>query len=197
MPDTEDYYTSTPIPGPTLTSPPDTSITATPEQTADLLAQISQVVDVSVVPSDHAEVQVLSITYLRDGLEVEGYPAMPTVSENLPCVIFNRGGNRELGAPSDEQAARVLGKLAGWGYVVVASQYRGNAGGEVREESGGADVNDVLNLIPLLESLPQADATRIGLFGQSRGGMMQSSRPTPASYSAATSRRRRKMSRSW
>jgi dipeptidyl aminopeptidase/acylaminoacyl peptidase len=97
---------------------------------------------------------------------------MPTVGENLPCVIFNRGGNRESGALSDEQAARVLGKIASWGYVVAASQYRGNAGGEGREEFGGADVNDVLNLIPLLESLPRADATRIGMFGWSRGGMM-------------------------
>jgi dipeptidyl aminopeptidase/acylaminoacyl peptidase len=117
-------------------------------------------------------VEVLSITYLSDGLEVKGYLAMPTAGENLPCVIFNRGGNREFGAISDEQAAKTLGKIASWGYVVVASQYRGNAGGEGREEFGGADVNDVLNLIPLLESLPRADATRIGMFGWSRGGMM-------------------------
>ena len=41
--------------------------------------------------------------------------------------------------------------------MVVASQYRGNAGGEGKEEFGGKDVNDVLNLLPLLESLPKAD----------------------------------------
>jgi len=56
--------------------------------------------------------------------------------------------------------------------VVVASQYRGNGGGEGKEEFGGADVDDVLNLVPLLESLPRADATRIGMYGWSRGGMM-------------------------
>jgi dipeptidyl aminopeptidase/acylaminoacyl peptidase len=79
---------------------------------------------------------------------------------------------KSSGALDDERAARLLGNIASWGYVVVASQYRGNAGGEGKEEFGGADVNDVLNLIPLLESIPQADASRIGMYGWSRGGMM-------------------------
>jgi len=164
--------TSTPIPSPNSTSTPDSSITATQEHTADEFPQNGQLVDASVVLSDRAEVEVQLITYLSDGLEVKAYLATPRMGENLPCVIFNRGGNREFGALSDEQAALILGKIASWGYLVVASQYRGNAGGEGREEFGGTDVNDVLNLIPLLESLPRADATRIGMYGWSRGGMM-------------------------
>jgi len=58
------------------------------------------------------------------------------------------------------------------GYVVVASQYRGCCGGKGRDEFGGADLNDVLNLFPLIDSLPFADPSRIGMFGWSRGGMM-------------------------
>jgi dipeptidyl aminopeptidase/acylaminoacyl peptidase len=58
------------------------------------------------------------------------------------------------------------------GYVVVASQYRGCGGSEGNDEIGGADVADVLNLIPLIESLSCVDTTRIGMFGWSRGGMM-------------------------
>lgn len=73
---------------------------------------------------------------------------------------------------TDVRAAAMLGRVASWGYVVVASQYRGNAGGEGKEEFGGKDVNDVLHLIPLLESLPRADGKRIGMYGWSRGGMM-------------------------
>ncbi len=120
------------------------------------------------------KVRVESITYMSDGLKVRGYLAHPaeTEQEKLPCVIVNRGGNREFGAFTDERAAAWLGQIASWGYVVVASQYRGNAGGEGQEEFGGKDVNDVLNLIPLLQSLPDADATRIGMYGWSRGGMM-------------------------
>lgn len=117
-------------------------------------------------------VEVSSITYLSDGLRVKGYLATPRKGGRLPCVIFNRGGNRSFGALDDATALLALGRLASWGYVVAASQYRGNEGGEGREEFGGADVNDVLNLIPLLEKHPRADASLIGMLGVSRGGMM-------------------------
>ena len=120
-----------------------------------------------------AQVTVKRITYLSDGLKVKGYLAVPAKSEGkLPCVIYNRGGSRDFGAINDVVAVFRLGAIATRGYVVVASQYRGNAGGEGQEEFGGADVNDVLHLIPLLESLPQADSARIGMYGWSRGGMM-------------------------
>jgi dipeptidyl aminopeptidase/acylaminoacyl peptidase len=118
---------------------------------------------------DHVEIK--SIIYYSDGLKVKGYLAKPQGATALPCVIFNRGGNREFGALNDFQAA-LLGRIASWGYVVVASQYRGNAGGEGAEEFGGKDVNDVLNMIPLLQSLTEADASRIGMYGWSRGGTM-------------------------
>jgi len=117
-------------------------------------------------------VEIKSIAYLSDGLQVKGYLVVPKQGEKLPCVIFNRGGNREFGALTDSTAAGLLGRMASWGYVVVASQYRGNAGGEGKEEFGGSDVNDVLNLLPLLKSLPQADSARVGMYGWSRGGMM-------------------------
>jgi dipeptidyl aminopeptidase/acylaminoacyl peptidase len=55
---------------------------------------------------------------------------------------------------------------------VIASQYRGNDGGEGKEEYGGADVNDVLNLILSLNFVSVADTSRIGMYGWSRGGMM-------------------------
>jgi len=119
-----------------------------------------------------AQVDLQSMTYRSDGLQVKGYLAVPKGGDSLPCVIFNRGGSRAFGALTDGYVARVLGKLATWGYVVAASQYRGNAGGEGREEFGGADLQDVLNLIPLLESLPRADTSRIGMYGWSRGGLM-------------------------
>lgn len=117
-------------------------------------------------------VEIKSISYVSDELKVRGYLVAPRKGERLPCVIYNRGGNREFGALSDVSAAAVLARIASWGYVVVASQYRGNAGGEGKEEFGGRDANDVLNLLPLLESVPQANADRIGMYGWSRGGMM-------------------------
>lgn len=116
---------------------------------------------------------VEKITYLSDGLKVKGYLAYPVESSGkLPCIIWNRGGMNESGAIDTFTARGIYGQIASWGYVVFASQYRGNAGGEGKEELGGKDVNDILNLIPLAGEVSNADTTRWGIEGWSRGGMM-------------------------
>ncbi len=43
-------------------------------------------------------VELSRITYESEGLRVRGYLALPRTGKKLPCVIFNRGGNREFGA---------------------------------------------------------------------------------------------------
>ncbi|MEN3026113.1 MAG: alpha/beta fold hydrolase [Chlorobiota bacterium] len=118
-------------------------------------------------------VRLYSITYLSDGLRIRGFMALPP-EEHLPApaLIFNRGGAGERGALTARTAAATIGLFASWGYVVLASQYRGVGGSEGTEEWGGADVDDALALLPLLERLPWADPDRIGLIGGSRGGMM-------------------------
>jgi dipeptidyl aminopeptidase/acylaminoacyl peptidase len=113
------------------------------------------------------------ITYLSDGLKVKGYIAYPKdTSQKYPCVIWCRGGAGNKGAIDTFTARGIYGQLASWGYCVFASQYRGNAGGEGHDEVGGSDVNDVLNLTPLADELPQANSTAWGVEGWSRGGMM-------------------------
>ena len=154
----------------------------------EILARDPIAIDPSIIPDSVAgeaaerlkprleelesKIQVEAITYESDGLKVKGYLAFPEAGDSLPCVIFNRGGNRDFGALTPMTAALRLGRIASHGYVVAASQYRGVDGGEGIEEFGGAELADVLNLFPLLESLPQADASRIGMYGWSRGGMM-------------------------
>ncbi len=116
---------------------------------------------------------VESITYSSDGLKVKGYIAYPAdTSKKYPCVIWNRGGIGEKGAIDSFTARGLFGQVASWGYVVFASQYRGNAGGEGKDEFGGDDLNDVLNLIPLADELEFADTEKWGIEGWSRGGMM-------------------------
>ncbi|MBK9731018.1 MAG: prolyl oligopeptidase family serine peptidase [Chitinophagaceae bacterium] len=117
-------------------------------------------------------IDFFSITYLSDGLKVKGYLAVPKKAGKYPAIIYNRGGNREFGALTDGQLIRFLALTAGWGYVCIASQYRGNGGSEGKEEFGGKDVNDILNLIPCLSAIDKADTSRIGMWGWSRGGMM-------------------------
>ena len=90
---------------------------------------------------------VEKITYLSDGLKVKGYIAYPVnQSKKYPCIIWNRGGIANKGAIDSFTARGLFGQIASWGYVVLASQYRGNAGGEGKDEFGGEDVNDVINL---------------------------------------------------
>lgn len=123
-------------------------------------------------------VKIEKITYLSDGLKVIGYLAQPinfsmqAQQTKHPCIIYNRGGNKEFGKLNEFKAAFILGKIASWNYVVTASQYRGNDGGEGKEEFGGKDVNDVLNLIPLFDNVKSANTEKMGIYGWSRGGMM-------------------------
>ena len=119
-----------------------------------------------IISTEYSE--YYSITYWSDGLRITGFFGRPKAEGVYPAVIYNRGGYGEIGA------------LEGWeivpfvetNYVAVASQYRGNAGSEGRDEFGGSDINDVINLVSLLEQLPYVDPERIGMMGHSRGGMM-------------------------
>ncbi len=113
------------------------------------------------------DLQLYEITYLSDGLIVQGTLIEPKRSGKFPAIIFNRGGNRSYATISVKRlVATSLAELASQGYVVIASNYRDN------DEYGGSDVNDVLYLIKTLQEVEKADIDRIGMFGWSRGGLM-------------------------
>ncbi|MFD1551036.1 peptidase [Putridiphycobacter roseus] len=111
-----------------------------------------------------------AITYKSDSLLVNGIIVEPKREGKFPVIIFNRGGNKAVGKDgklktlySVVQSASIL---ANEGYVVIASCYR------EKDEFGGKDLNDVLNLIKTAADLEKGDSERIGMFGWSRGGMM-------------------------
>lgn len=117
-------------------------------------------------------IEIYGISYLSDGLKVNGLLVKPKKKGKYPAIIFNRGGNRDFGALLIAHGAITLGQIAKEGYVVIASQYRGNAGSEGQEEFGGKDVNDVTILPEVLKEIESADPNNIGMYGWSRGGMM-------------------------
>ena len=117
-------------------------------------------------------IEIYEITYLSDRLKINGFLVKPKRKGNYPCVIYNRGGNREFGSFKITHGAINLGHIAKEGYVVIASQYRGNGGSEGLEEFGGKDVNDVTILTEVLKEIEGADTSKIGMYGWSRGGMM-------------------------
>lgn len=108
------------------------------------------------------------ITYMSDGLRINGFYAEPRTWGKFAAVIYNRGGNRDTGALTGYEFV----PFAEVGFVVVASQYRGGGGSQGYDNFGGADVDDVLNLIPLLKARDKVDPARISMFGSSRGAMM-------------------------
>ncbi|MEM7349331.1 MAG: prolyl oligopeptidase family serine peptidase [Acidobacteriota bacterium] len=120
------------------------------------------------------EIELFGLTYWSDGLRVKGFLLKPRAAGRFPAIIYNRGGSLEYGSLTHRVASVQLGELAilaRAGYVVVASQYRGNGGGrEGHEEYMGSDLQDVLSLVDLLAARPDVDAERIGMFGWSRGG---------------------------
>ena len=110
--------------------------------------------------------------YPSEGMTLHAYVYRPTrPAGRLPVVVFNRGSwtwPKGFAAELLPMAHRLAEK----GYLVVAPWYRGSGGDQGRDELGGADLADLFNLVPMIEALPFADASRMFLYGESRGGMM-------------------------
>lgn len=118
------------------------------------------------------QVDIFFMGHLSDNHLVTGFAVVPKKPGNYPCIVFNRGGNQEMGRLLVATAVDVMAPIAAEGYVVVATNYRGNSGGQGKEEFGGAEVNDIVHLIQSLPEIKKADPSRVGLLGISRGGMM-------------------------
>ena len=86
------------------------------------------------------------------------------------CILYNRGGNKEIGMLTDNSTANMCAVLD---YIVIASQYRGTDGSEMADQFGGDDLHDVIKLIDLCQNdFSFVDMTDFCVAGESRGGMM-------------------------
>ncbi|RNB78034.1 alpha/beta hydrolase family protein [Brevibacillus panacihumi] len=126
----------------------------------------------SVVPG----VALYTVTYSSQGLRVKAALAVPEQQlaeadregRQLPALLYCRGGIRGVGQVRPER----ISQMAAFGYVILAPHYRGNEGGEGRDEFGGADRHDVYAAYEVLRQLPCVDRERISAYGFSRGAMM-------------------------
>lgn len=116
---------------------------------------------------------VYKIIYRSQGHKVVGFIAEPRKGDNLPCVIYNRGGSGEFALLKTGMFfTRLIPELVTNGYLVITSQYSGNGGSEGKDEMGGSDIEDVLVLQKILKKYSRANSDKIGMYGPSRGGMM-------------------------
>lgn len=118
--------------------------------------------------SPQAGVKLFTVTYASKGLRVKALLAIPEEKGPFPALLYCRGGMRQIGRVRNERIAQ----MATFGYVVLAPHYRGNEGGEGRDEFGGEDRHDVYCAYELLKDMSFVIQDRISLYGFSRGGIM-------------------------
>lgn len=116
--------------------------------------------------------------YESEGLRVYGLLTVPfgEMPENgWPAIVFNHGYIPPEVYRSTERYIAYVDGFARSGYIVYRIDYRGHDRSE--GEATGAYGNpgylvDVLNAVSSLQSFPQADAQRIGMWGHSLGGYL-------------------------
>ncbi|MHA0856123.1 alpha/beta hydrolase family protein [Paenibacillus sp. CMAA1364] len=84
-----------------------------------------------------------------------------------PVLIYCRGGIGKVGRVRTDW----LEQFSHYDHIIFAPTYRGNEGGEGRDEFGGSDQEDVHSAYRFLESLSFVDKNRISIMGFSRGSI--------------------------
>lgn len=112
-------------------------------------------------------------TYVSDGLTVGAYlyHAREPGPKLAPVIVFNRGSFTRPNGFAGEMLV-MAHRFAQAGFIVVAPHYRGSNGWAGRDELGGAELHDLMNLPREIARLRGADASRLFLAGESRGGAM-------------------------
>ncbi|WP_158266619.1 alpha/beta hydrolase family protein [Allosphingosinicella deserti] len=111
------------------------------------------------------------IAYRSGDLSINGFIVEPLSQGPHPILVFNHGGVMQWGRIVLAELLE-FNRLAERGYIVVASNFRGEGGSQGTPSMDGGDVDDVMALVELASSLPNADPKRIGMWGFSRGGLV-------------------------
>lgn len=117
--------------------------------------------------------EMRQFTYTSDGLTVGAYQYGPTVpaAHPAPVIVFNRGSFVYPRGFAGEMLV-MAHRYAQAGFIVVAPQLRGSNGWQGRDELGGADLHDLMNIVTPLKQIKGADRSHLYLAGESRGGAM-------------------------
>ncbi|AWE08407.1 S9 family peptidase [Lysinibacillus sp. 2017] len=117
-------------------------------------------------PSPNPHIRLDEVIYWSQGLRVKGLLARPKKSGNYEGLLYLRGGLQSIGMVRPARIAQ----FAAQGFVVFAPYYRGNRGGEGKDEFAGDDRFDASNGVDVLKQFVKQD--NIHLYGFSRGGLM-------------------------
>ncbi|WP_332649501.1 alpha/beta hydrolase family protein [Lysinibacillus sp. 54212] len=117
-------------------------------------------------PSPNPNIRLDEITYWSCGYRVKGMLARPIEAGEYEALLYLRGGLQSIGMV---RPAR-LAQFAAQGFVVFAPYYRGNRGGEGKDEFAGEDRYDAVFGADVLKQFINKDT--IHIYGFSRGGLM-------------------------
>lgn len=119
-----------------------------------------------VYPSPNPLIKLVEITYWSCGLRVKGMLATPKKEGTYEGILYLRGGMQSIGMVRPARIAQIASE----GFTIFAPYYRGNRGGEGRDEFAGEDRLDAIHAVDVLKQF--CLSTRIHLFAFSRGGIM-------------------------
>jgi dipeptidyl aminopeptidase/acylaminoacyl peptidase len=151
-------------------------------QGRDMIAKIA-------LPADFPSAQLVTpkqtIFKAEDGWEIHGQLFQPKQGGRRPALIFIHGGSMRQMMPGFHymdyyhNAYAMNQYLASRGYVVLAVNYRTGImyGRHFREPAdggprGGAEYKDIVAAGRYLQTLPNVDPKKIGLWGGSYGGYL-------------------------
>ncbi len=111
------------------------------------------------------------IDYPSDGLTITGMMQIPVGEGPFPVIVMNHGFFSRSVYDSGDGTDRASPYLAEHGYITLASDYRSWGESDIGASFFYSGlVIDVINLVNAIPSLPQADPSRIGIWGHSMGG---------------------------
>lgn len=115
--------------------------------------------------------ECLKLQYKSDTTSIEAwlYKPVKTSSKKIPIIIYNRGGMGNFGNLEETNLVDFY-KMAEKGYVVIASKTRFAGKNGKYDQHGGIDVDDIVNLKTIYESLTYVDTANVFMYGFSRGG---------------------------
>jgi len=113
-----------------------------------------------------------SIDYPSDGLTITGIMQIPKNGKPpFPVVVMNHGFFPRASYSSGDGTYRAAEYLNKYGYLTLSPDYRSWGGSDVGPSLFYSGlVIDVINLLNAIPSIPEADATRVGMWGHSMGG---------------------------
>lgn len=125
------------------------------------------IIERRLYPSPNPHIRIEEVTYQSGPYRVKGLLAIPKRKGRYSSIIYFRGGIQSLGTVRPARIAQ----YASYGFIVFAPFYRGNRGGEGRDEFVGDDRLDAISAVDVLKQIEWTNE-HIHIVGYSRGGAM-------------------------